>query len=33
LVCAVGYLLFICAAFVLLTVAKQNLRRVEPLSR
>jgi predicted MFS family arabinose efflux permease len=33
LVCAVGYLLFICAAFVLLTVAKQNLQRVEPLPR
>jgi predicted MFS family arabinose efflux permease len=31
LVCAVGYLLFICSAFVLLTVARQNFRHVEPL--
>jgi predicted MFS family arabinose efflux permease len=30
-VCALGYLLFICSAFVLLTVAKQNLQHVKPL--
>jgi len=31
LLCALGYLLFICSAFVLLTVAKKNLQPVWPL--